>query len=79
MRMEIGKYIVIDDEICHGKPTFKGTRIMVSQVLEMLAAGYSEQYILKQFPSLTKKHIKAALEFAAKQVGGVKLVKISSR
>ena len=74
MRIEIGKYIVIDSEICHGKPTFKGTRIMVWQVLEMLACGYSEEEIIKQFPSLTREHIKAALEFAAKRIAGVKLV-----
>jgi uncharacterized protein (DUF433 family) len=38
-RIELGHYIVADPEICHGKPTFKGTRIMVKSVLEMLAAG----------------------------------------
>ena len=79
MRIEIGKYIVIDTEICHGKPTFKGTRIMVSQVLEMLAAGCSEDYILEQFPSLTKEHIKAALEFAAQKLAGERLVEVSGR
>jgi uncharacterized protein (DUF433 family) len=66
MRVEIGKYIVIDTEICHGQPTFKGTRIMVSIILEMLAAGCSEKEILKAYPSLSKEHITAALEFAAK-------------
>ena len=35
----IGRYIVADPEICHGKPTFRGTRIMVWQVLEMVAMG----------------------------------------
>jgi len=32
-RLELGDFIVVDPEICHGKPTFKGTRIMVFQVL----------------------------------------------
>ncbi len=36
-RRELGKYIVADPMICHGKPTFRGTRIMVWQVLEMVA------------------------------------------
>ncbi len=36
-RRELGKYIVADPDICHGKPTFRGTRIMVWQVLEMVA------------------------------------------
>ena len=38
-RKELGRYIVADSEICHGKPTFRGTRIMVWQVLEMVAMG----------------------------------------
>jgi Protein of unknown function (DUF433) len=38
-RVELGKYIVADPEVCHGKPTFKGTRIMVWQVFEHLALG----------------------------------------
>ena len=40
-RIELGEYIVADPLICHGKPTFKGTRIMVWQVLEALARGES--------------------------------------
>jgi uncharacterized protein (DUF433 family) len=41
VRLEVGKYMVVDDEICHGRPTFKGTRILVSDVIELLAAGVS--------------------------------------
>ncbi|MBO3755323.1 MAG: DUF433 domain-containing protein [Candidatus Brockarchaeota archaeon] len=74
MRVEVNEYIVIDSEICHGKPTFKGTRIMVWQVLEMLKAGCGFEDILKEFPSLTVGHIKAALDFAAKKVAGESLV-----
>ncbi len=65
MRVEINKYIVADTEICHGKPTFKGTRVMVWQVLEMLEGGISVNEIIEDFPSLTKSHIKAALQYAA--------------
>lgn len=35
----VGRYIVTDPQICHGKPTFRGTRIMVSQVLDQVARG----------------------------------------
>ena len=38
-RIELGEHIVADPLICHGKPTFKGTRIMVWQVLDALARG----------------------------------------
>jgi len=65
MRVEISKYLVADSEICHGKPTFNGTRVMVWQVLEMLEAGVSIDEIIKDFPSLNKNHIKAALHYAA--------------
>ncbi|HEU0008909.1 MAG TPA: DUF433 domain-containing protein [Verrucomicrobiae bacterium] len=38
-RVELGEHIVADPLICHGKPTFKGTRIMVWQVLDALERG----------------------------------------
>jgi len=65
MRIEINEYIVADSEICHGKLTFKGTRIMVWQVLEMLQDGAQFEEIFEAFPSLTKEHIRAALQYAA--------------
>ncbi len=39
-KKELGQYIVVDPDICHGQPTFKGTRIMVKSVLEMLVKGW---------------------------------------
>ena len=65
MRAEINKYIVIDSEICHGKPTFKGTRIMVWQVLEMLGGGMSKEDIIADYPALKPSHIMAALHYSA--------------
>ena len=47
-RIELGGYIVADPEICHGKPTFKGTRIMVWQVLDDVAEGRSWDFIGNQ-------------------------------
>lgn len=44
-RIELGQHIVANPEICHGKPTFKGTRIMVWQVLEDVADGRSWEFI----------------------------------
>jgi len=51
MRIEINDYIVIDSEICHGKPTFRGTRVMVWQVLEMLEADVSVKEIIEEMVS----------------------------
>ena len=70
MRIEINKHIVVDSAICHGKPTFKGTRIMVWQVLEMLQDGTKIEEILEDFPSLTRGHIKAALQYSVSLTKG---------
>ena len=63
-KVTINQYIVADPQICHGKPTFKGTRIMVWQILDMLSSGEGEAEIKEAFPKITKKHIQAALEYA---------------
>lgn len=44
----LGQYIVADPAICHGEPTFRGTRIMVWQVIEMLANGLAWETIIEQ-------------------------------
>jgi len=60
-RIKINDKIVVDPRICHGKPTFKGTRIMVWQILAMLKEGESVSSIIEAFPTLTKAHMKAAI------------------
>lgn len=57
--------ITIDPQVCHGKPTVKGTRILVSNILASMAAGESNKDILKSYPSLTENDIRAALDFAS--------------
>lgn len=64
-KVVINRYIVADPAICHGKPTFKGTRIMVWQVLEMLKDGTETRELMKALPSLRPVHIKSALEYAS--------------
>lgn len=63
--IHINEHIVADPSICHGKPTFAGTRIMVWQILDMLTAGETSDDIIRAFPSLTREHITAALDYAA--------------
>jgi len=76
MRAEVGRYIVIDDEICHGKPTFKGTRILVSDVVELLAAGVTVDEVIRDYyPSLNEDIVKEALDWAAKIIRGDHYVK----
>ncbi|HKK10949.1 MAG TPA: DUF433 domain-containing protein [Bacteroidales bacterium] len=57
--------IIIDEKICNGKPTIKGTRITANTIIEYLSAGDSEEEILKQYPSIQKEDIQACLQFAA--------------
>lgn len=57
--------ISIDPAVRSGKPCIKGTRITVYDVLEYLAGGMSEEQILRDFPSLAREDLRAALEFAA--------------
>lgn len=64
-RAELNAYIVEDPEICHGKPTFKNTRVMVWQILEMLKSGETTGGIRKAYPSIRKEHIQAALDYEA--------------
>jgi uncharacterized protein (DUF433 family) len=56
--------ITIDPLVCNGKPAFRGKRIAVETILEFLSAGENVEEILRQFPSLEKEDIQAALEFA---------------
>ena len=60
--------ITIDSEICHGKPTIRGSRIMVKTVLELLAAGMTHQEILDDYPKLEHADILACLAFATRLV-----------
>jgi uncharacterized protein (DUF433 family) len=57
--------IRIDPEICGGKPCIKGTRIWVSLILDLLAAGTSEHDILEQYPQLVREDILAAIAYGA--------------
>ena len=56
--------ISIDPEVCHGKPCIKGTRIMVSIILDYLKGGETAQEILSQYPTLTEEDVRAALSYA---------------
>lgn len=67
-KVVINKYIVSDPGVCHGKPVFAGTRIMVWQVLEMLEYGRSVNEILKAYPALTGEAVRAALAYATSKV-----------
>jgi len=63
--MDWRKYITVDTSVCHGKPCIRGARIMVSVVLDNLAAGLSVEEILRSYPLLRREDINAAIAYAA--------------
>ena len=63
--MDYTKIITIEPGKRNGKPCIRGMRITVSDVLEYLASGMTENEIINDFPELTKEDIHACLAFAA--------------
>ena len=57
--------ITVDPVVCHGKACIKGTRIMVSVVLDNLAAGLAPEEIIAEYPPLTANDVHAAMAYAA--------------
>jgi uncharacterized protein (DUF433 family) len=61
----LGRYIVIDPAICHGKPTFRGTRIMVADVLEQVANGLTLGAVVEEWGGrISREAIKEAISLA---------------
>jgi uncharacterized protein (DUF433 family) len=65
MVMELSERIVVDPEILAGKPVVRGTRLAVEFILELLAAGQSENNLLNDYPGLTREDILACLSYAS--------------
>ena len=62
--------ISADPNVCHGKVCVKGTRIMVSVILDNLAGGVSQESILQSYPTLKPEDIQAALSYASELAKG---------
>ena len=60
--------IEVNREICGGKPVIRGTRILVRNILGMVAGGYSIDGILAAYPDLTREDVNEALEYAAQVI-----------
>ena len=63
--MEWRQYITADPNVCHGQACVAGTRILVSVVLDNLAAGVPEHEIIGSYPRLTPEAIQACIAYAA--------------
>jgi len=58
--------IIVNPDICNGKPVINGTRITVQTVLEFLAAGDSVDDVLQEYPALKREDVHACLDYASK-------------
>jgi uncharacterized protein (DUF433 family) len=62
----LGRYVVADPAVCHGKPTFRGTRIMVWQVLDQIASGMAWETIIEEWNgALSSEAIAEAVKLAS--------------
>ena len=63
--MDWRKYVIVDPKVCHGKACIKGTRIMVSVILDNLASGLTPEEIAKSYPSISVEAVQAAIVYAS--------------
>lgn len=57
------EHIISDNTVLQGKPTIKGTRISVELILELFAAGWTEQQILESYPTLSAASLRAVFAY----------------
>jgi len=70
--------ITIDQDICHGKPTIRGLRYPVENMLELLASGMTMDELLEDYPDLEKEDFLACLSYASKLVTVKSIHRIAS-
>ena len=59
------EYVTVDPGVCHGRACIKGTRIMVSVILDNLASGLTPDEVIRNYPSLNQEAVQAAITYAA--------------
>jgi uncharacterized protein (DUF433 family) len=69
--------ISVDPNICHGKPCIRGTRIMVTVILDNLAEGLSPEEIVAEYTPLTVEDVQAAIAYAAVLVREEELIPLA--
>jgi uncharacterized protein (DUF433 family) len=62
--LEVGQHLIVDPRVCHGKLTFKGTRVPVETILNRLARGRTIEDLLTNWPELTREAIAEAVKLA---------------
>lgn len=74
--MDWREHIYSDPDIGFGKPIFRGTRIKVSFVLELMGAGWTVERMAEEYPGIEPHHLSAAAAFAAEMMNDEEFVAI---
>jgi uncharacterized protein (DUF433 family) len=70
--------ICVDPKVLGGKPVIKGTRLAVEKIVELMAAGWSEQQILENHPGVSREDISACLFYASDVLKAERVVALSA-
>lgn len=62
---ELLNLISFDPQVCHGQPCIAGTRVLVTVILDALAAGLTPSEIVEQYPTISKDGVRAAAAYGA--------------
>jgi uncharacterized protein (DUF433 family) len=60
----VGNHLVVDPRVCHGKMTFRGTRVPVETILYYLATGHTREYLHRSWPEVSAEAIEEAVSLA---------------
>lgn len=71
--MEWQERIVVDPKVLVGKPVIKGSRLAVEFIVDLLAQGWSEQDILRNYPGITREDVLACLAYASQRLHDEKI------
>ncbi len=72
--MALSDRIEVNAAVCSGKPVIRGTRIMVRNILGMIAGGYTVDRIVASYPELNRDDVVAAIEYAAAVVDELQVI-----
>jgi uncharacterized protein (DUF433 family) len=70
----VNEWIIVDSRICAGKPVISGTRIMVKNILGMIAGGYTVEQVVHAYPELSNEMVAAALKYAVEVIDEEKVL-----
>lgn len=70
----MNEWITVNPNICAGKPVIRGTRIMVKNILGMIAGGYTLDQVLQAYPELTREMVDDALQYTVNMIDEEKVL-----